>query len=83
MPHHKSARKRLKTAEKARRRNLGVKTTLRKQLKLQRAAEDGGGDLLSKTHSELDTAARKGVIPKSRAARLKSRSARNAAKKSA
>lgn len=80
MPHHKSASKRLKTAEKSRKRNLGVKSTLRKQLKRQRAAGDEAETLLPDTHAELDKAARKGVIPKRRAARLKSRTARQAAK---
>lgn len=79
MPHHKSASKRLKTAEKSRQRNLGVKSTVRKQLKRQRAAGDEA--MLPATHAELDKAARKGVIPKRRAARLKSRTARQAAKK--
>ena len=36
MPHHKSAEKRLKTAEKARQRNAGVKSQVRRQLKRQR-----------------------------------------------
>lgn len=80
MPHHKSASKRLKTAEKSRKRNLGVKSTVRKQLKRQRAAGDEAQNVLPATHAELDKAARKGVIPKRRAARLKSRTARQAAK---
>lgn len=83
MPHHKSAEKRLKTAEKARRRNLVVKSAMRKRLKLQRNAEGAEArELLSGTHSELDRTARKGVIPKQRASRLKSRTAKAAAKNS-
>jgi small subunit ribosomal protein S20 len=79
MPHHKSAEKRLKTAEKSRRRNVAVKTTVRGQLKRQRTAAAGSQtELIPETHSALDRAARKGVIPKRRAARLKSRTAKNA-----
>lgn len=79
MPHHKSAVKRLRTAEKSRRRNIAIKSVLRKQLKRQRTAE--GSDaaaILPETHATLDRAVRKGVIPKSRASRLKSRTARKA-----
>lgn len=80
MPNHKSASKRLRTAEKSRQRNMAVKSTLRKQLKLQRGATEDAASRLSQTHSELDRAARKRVIPKRRADRLKSRTARQAAK---
>ena len=80
MPQHKSAKKRLKTSEKSRRRNMAVKTVLRKQLKVIRGAGTEATEHLSQTHSELDRAARKGVISKARAARLKSRSARLAAR---
>lgn len=76
MPHHKSAKKRLKTSEKSRRRNMAVKSVLRKQLKVIRGAGTEAEEHLALTHSELDKAARKRVIPKSRAARLKSRTAR-------
>jgi small subunit ribosomal protein S20 len=77
MPHHKSAEKRLKTAEKSRQRNIAAKTTLRKQLKRQRA-EGSSADVLSETHAVLDRAAKKGIIPKRRASRLKSRTAKAA-----
>ena len=82
MPSHKSAVKRLRTAEKSRQRNMAAKSVLRKQLKLQRDPATDTADQLSRTHSELDRAARKGVIPKGRAARLKSRTARQATKSS-
>jgi small subunit ribosomal protein S20 len=78
MPHHKSAVKRLRTAETSRRRNVAIKSVLRKQLKRQRAAGAEGAELLPETHATLDRAVRKGVIPKARAARLKSRTARKA-----
>jgi len=77
MPHHKSAEKRLRTAEKSRRRNSAVKSQVRKQVKRQRGLGGSEGAMaLGETHAELDRAARKGVIPKRRAARLKSRTAR-------
>lgn len=76
MPHHKSAVKRLRTAERSRRRNIAIKSVLRKQLKRQRAAGTEGAELLPETHAVLDRAVRKGVIPKTRASRLKSRTAR-------
>lgn len=79
MPHHKSAEKRLKTAEVARQRNAGVKSEVRRQLKRQRTLTGAeAAAALPTTHAELDRAARKGVIPKRRAARLKSRSAKKA-----
>ena len=79
MPHHKSAAKRLKTNARARKRNLAVKSLLRKQLKLQRDAEGAeAAQGLPQSYRELDRAARKGVIPKARADRLKSRLARQA-----
>jgi len=79
MPHHKSAAKRLKTNEKSRQRNVAVKSNLRKQLKRQRTGSDPSAGV-SEIYSELDTAVRKGVIPKARADRLKSRTARRAEK---
>ncbi len=83
MPHHKSAAKRLKTNETSRQRNQAVKSVVRKQLKAQRAANgDEAQASLPATYSELDVAVRKGVLPKSRASRLKSRLARQAQKSS-
>ena len=77
MPHHKSAEKRLKTAEKSRQRNVAVKSTVRRQLKrLRGTAEGTDAAHLPETHAALDRAAQKGVIPKRRAARLKSRTAK-------
>jgi len=79
MPHHKSAEKRLKTAEIARQRNVGVKSQVRRQLKRQRTLTGAEAvAALPTTHGELDRAAKKGVIPKRRAARLKSRTAKQA-----
>jgi len=84
MPHHKSAEKRLKTNERSRRRNLAIKSALRKRLKHQRTAEGAeASSSLPGTVSEIDRAVKKGVIPRSRANRLKSRLARRAATSSA
>ena len=81
MPHHKSAVKRLRTNEKSRKRNVVVKSALRKQIKRQGALEgEAARDMIPKTYAELDRAVRKGVIPKSRANRLKSRLTIKAAK---
>ena len=79
MPHHKSAEKRLKTAEIARQRNVGVKSQVRRQLKRQRTLTGAeAAAQLGTTHGELDRAAKKGVIPQRRASRLKSRTAKQA-----
>ena len=52
---------------------------LRKQLKRQRTAEgNDAAAILPETHATLDRAVRKGVIPKARASRLKSRTAKKA-----
>jgi small subunit ribosomal protein S20 len=75
MPHHKSATKRLRTAAKENVRNTAVKSALRRDIREFRAGDPGAKDL-SAIYSALDTAARKGVIPKTRADRLKGRLAR-------
>jgi small subunit ribosomal protein S20 len=81
MPHHKSAEKRLKTTERDRVRNMAVKSELRKELKKARGSEKTP-EQVGGIYASLDRAARKGVIPKQRASRLKSRIAL-AAKKTA
>jgi small subunit ribosomal protein S20 len=74
MPHHKSAEKRMRTSEKARQRNRAVKSKLKSALKnLDMAPADDSADALKKAQAELDRAAKKGVIPKGRADRKKSR----------
>ena len=83
MPTHKSAEKRMKTAAKARLRNRGVKTQIREALKNvhdEKDAEKKAKNLITAT-SVLDRAAGKGVIPKNKAARTKSRLAKAANKK--
>ena len=75
MPHHKSAKKRVGTNEKARVANLAVKSRVRSALKKVRDAKnqkDAGARLLS-AFSVLDRAAQKGVIHATTASRNKSR----------
>lgn len=78
MPHHKSAKKRVITNEKSRLRNRQNRAEMRSTVKGFRAlAETGEKDQvaakLPSMHSLIDVQARKGIIPKRRAARLKSR----------
>lgn len=75
MPTHKSAAKRMKTSEEARRRNRHAKSSIRSAIKLV----DAEKDLPKKTErvksatSVVDRAARRNVISKNKAARIKSR----------
>lgn len=82
MPHHKSAEKRVRTNEKSRKRNVAIRSRLRKSLVTQRTLEAGAEAVsqLPKVISEVDVAERKGIIPKRRADRLKSRLTRAANK---
>ncbi|MBU0678269.1 MAG: 30S ribosomal protein S20 [Verrucomicrobia bacterium] len=80
MPNIKSAKKRLRTSELARQRNLPVKTrvkTARKKLDI--AVEAGDKDAIGKAYSaycsSLDKAVKAGVVQKNTAVRHKSRSA--------
>ena len=77
MPHHKSTIKRLRQAEKAREYNRSIRTKLRNAVKAVRSAT--GNDAATKlvaAYRDLDLAVKKGVMPKQRAARLKSRLAK-------
>lgn len=78
MPHHKSAAKRVRTNEKSRKRNVAIRSRLRRSLTAQRSIEgaEAAAAALPKALSEVDLAQRKGVIPARRADRLKSRLAR-------
>ncbi|HSX18398.1 MAG TPA: 30S ribosomal protein S20 [Candidatus Saccharimonadales bacterium] len=78
MPIIKSAKKRVKIAAKARSRNLHTKRDVRDALKaFAKALEGGKATEVAKTQaaamSALDTAAKKAVIHKNKAARQKSR----------
>jgi small subunit ribosomal protein S20 len=74
MPIIKSAKKRTRVARKATVRNAKTKRSLRTALKAFQSAVTGGKkspDSHSRAQSELDKAAKKGVIHKNKAARKK------------
>ncbi|MCK9996492.1 MAG: 30S ribosomal protein S20 [Candidatus Krumholzibacteria bacterium] len=85
MPHNKSCKKRLLTSQKQNERNRQNRTMMRAKIKVYRAgieqtpAEEKTASLTA-MYSLIDTQARKGLMPKKRAARLKSRMAAAAAK---
>ena len=75
MPQHKSPMKRMKTDAKRQARNNYVKHTLKtldKQLRSDMPLEEKQ-DMLNKVYSQLDKAAKKGVIHKRTASRRKAR----------
>ncbi|MCA9756216.1 MAG: 30S ribosomal protein S20 [Candidatus Eisenbacteria bacterium] len=80
MPHHASAKKRMKTNARDRAKNKSVKSLIRRANQDLAAVMNGAAEdaekALRKAHSVLDKAAKKGVIPKPRADRKKARLAR-------
>jgi small subunit ribosomal protein S20 len=81
VPHHKSCKKRLITSQKRNERNRQNRSLMRSKIKTFRAAEtEEKTASLSAMYSLVDVQARKGLMPKKRAARLKSRLAAVAAK---
>lgn len=82
MPIIKSAKKRVKVANKAAIRNSKTKRSLKGALKAFHAAITGGAkdakESQSKAQSAIDTAAKKGVMHKNKAARKKSQVAKAA-----
>lgn len=81
MPHHKSCKKRLITSQKRNERNRQNRSLMRTKIKAFRAAETvEKAATLSEMYSLVDVQARKGLMPKKRAARIKSRLAAAAAK---
>ena len=82
MPQHKSCMKRMKTSDKSRTRNRAVKTVLRKNIKSFRDEDTRTPEQLKTLSKTIDKSASKGVIHKNKAARLKSRMAKLAAKAS-
>ena len=78
MPNNKSTAKRVRTSEKRRVSNLAVRSRLRKTIKSVRGATSlkETGSALRTAVSELDRAAKKGIIKKGAANRGKSRLAR-------
>lgn len=76
MPIIKSAKKRVKQTEKATIRNAKTKRTLREAVKaFHKALAEGNAEEVAKTHaavnSAIDTAAKKNIIHKNKAARRK------------
>lgn len=80
MPIIKSAKKRVKVAKKATIRNSKTKRSLKTAVKSFHASLTGKktGGSLSKAQSEVDKAAKKGVMHKNKAARKKSQLAKAA-----
>ena len=84
MANIKSRLKRIKTNEKARLRNKGVKSSLKTSVRKFREAadagdKDGAQDALKKASTKLDKAVSKGVIHENQAANKKSSMAKKAA----
>lgn len=85
MPHHKSCKKRLLTATKQNERNRQNRAMMRGKIKVYRnsieemPAEDKA-KAVTEMYSLIDSQARKGLMPKARASRLKSRMAAAATK---
>lgn len=81
MPIIKSAKKRVKVARKATVRNAKTKRSLKAAVKAFAAALTGGkkvSEAHAKAQSEVDKAAKKGVMHKNKAARKKAQLARKA-----
>jgi len=85
VPHNKSCKKRLVNAKKRNERNRQNRTMMRAKIKVYRAeieqtAPEEKAASLTEMYRLIDTQARKGLMPKRRSARLKSRMAAAAAK---
>lgn len=83
MPIIKSAKKRVRTANKAAVRNAKAKRSLKSAVKAFQAAIDGGSKAkiaktLSEAQSAVDVAAKKNIIHKNKAARKKAQLAKQA-----
>ncbi len=84
MPQSKSCKKRMRTSKKQNEYNRAVKSSVKTCAKKFTAAEgDEATEAYRAMSSELDRAARKGVIPKKRADRRKSRLAKELTRKQA
>jgi small subunit ribosomal protein S20 len=75
MPQHISNEKRVRQTEKRRQRNLQKKTQIKSAIKKVRSAsnKETAATELKKTCVVLDRMASKGIIPKKRAANVKSK----------
>jgi len=85
VPHHKSCKKRLITSQKSNVRNSQNRAAMRTAFRQFRATIVDANDEqkvveLRKMYSLIDVNTRKGLMPRSRAARLKSRFAASIAK---
>jgi len=85
VPHHKSCKKRLITSKKSNERNSQNRAAMRTAFKQFRATIDEATDEqkvieLRKMYSLIDINTRKGLMPRTRAARLKGRFAAAVAK---
>lgn len=81
MPIIKSAKKRVKTAEKATVRNAKTKRNFRtavKQFRASLATKKNSSEALSQAQSTIDTAVKKGLLHKKNAARKKQQLAKEA-----
>jgi len=77
MPQHKQNEKRMRTSKKENARNRQAKSTLKTvSKKVAAASKEEADELYRIAASELDRAAKRGIIPKQRADRKKSRLAR-------
>jgi len=78
MPHHKSAEKRVRTNDRDRQHNVANRSRLMKVMVAQRTLTDAAeaGKSLPAVSSEIDKAVKKGLIPRRRADRMKSRTAK-------
>ena len=83
MANTRSAEKQERQGVKRNARNRAVKSRLRSSLKKARTAAEGGNADLSAGFSEIDKAAKKGVIKKNTASRYKSRLAKSVKRASA
>jgi small subunit ribosomal protein S20 len=80
VPRIKSAKKRMRQSEKRNEQNRAKRSQLRTAVKRARAAGDAAAPAMGEAVSLLDRAGRKNLIHPNKAARLKSRLAKAAAK---
>jgi small subunit ribosomal protein S20 len=84
LPHHKSYIKGLRKSAEQRVHNNALRTLLKRTIKETRAKiEQGEAVDLNQAYADIDHVGAKGIIPKGRAARLKSRLAKAIARKAA
>jgi small subunit ribosomal protein S20 len=84
MPQHKSCEKRMRSSRGRNRYNRAMKSAIKTAIKkLQNSEGESLEPDFREVVSDLDRAARKGVIPKNRADRRKSRLAKQLARKKA